>query len=197
EEEKMTDTIWGTSVAQIQGVDKTATQSLIDVQPITNKLNSYSDYVNWCHDFICEMVGMFVYPSGWKTGMYKYTYGRRFIIESPDALLKRYNEARSAGAPSSILDNLLETVIIASHQGNSFFANIELKKSRLEPYKHYDLQTVNNIFGVEEAQKKVLFSYWWNTLTDVERTGLTDEQLNDKFKIYTDEYTVSSSDEVS
>jgi len=39
-----------------------------------------------------------------------------------------------------------------------------LLKAKVEPYIHLSIEQVNTIFGNVEAQRKVLFEDWWNTL---------------------------------
>ncbi len=43
---------------------------------------------------------------------------------------------------------------------------VNLVKSEVEPYIHYAVEEVREVFGNREAQRKMRFNDWWNTLDD-------------------------------
>jgi hypothetical protein len=89
------------------------------------------------------------------------SYGRRYIIESPDTILKRYEEARKAGDNSVILDRLFEEFLTAKYSNDPVWLRVELTKFRVQPYPHQSLEQVNTIFGRLEASKVVIFTDFW------------------------------------
>ena len=65
-----------------------------------------------------------------------------------------------------VLDKLFSEYLGAKYRNNPIDLQINLLKARIEPYLHLPLTKVSLIFGNEEAQKKVLFQKWWNSLKD-------------------------------
>lgn len=188
-ERSMVDTFWGTTNATIEGIEKTATQTNVDVQPITNVLDTIATTVEWVHNFFGNMVANFVYPTKTKEEkVFHISYGRRFIIESPDVVLQRYQEALSAGCPSTVLDKMLEEWIVSKYKTDPYMQEFLLKKFTLEPYPHWDINTVFTIFGAKEALTKAAFESFWRLKADPK---LTVDQLQEQLNTYTNEYISS------
>jgi hypothetical protein len=185
-ERSMLDTFWGTTNATIEGVEKTATQTNVDVQPITNVLDTIATTVEWVHNFFGNLVANFVYPTKNKDEkVFHISYGRRFIIESPDVVLQRYQEALKSSCPATVLDKMLEEWIVSKYKNDPYMQEFLLKKFTLEPYPHWDIQTVNTIFGVVEALTKAAFEEFWKQKADPK---LTIDKLQEQLNKYTDEY---------
>ena len=55
-------------------------------------------------------------------------------------------------------------------RNNPIDLQINLLKMRIEPYLHLPLQTVLSIFGNEEAQRKVLYQKWWQSVVDYSKS---------------------------
>lgn len=177
-EMKMNDTHWGTHVEKSN--NETATGRWIDVQPVINKLNKYSDAAEYAEGKITEFVANYVDPSKKKeTPVSLIVYGRRYIIESPDVLLKNYNEQRAKGAPTVVLDKLFEEFITSKYMNDPEWLRTELVKAKVEPYMHLSITDVNTIFGNKEAQKKVFFSEWWGSY---ELTGISEDKAKKDFE---------------
>lgn len=162
----MKDTIWGTHLYSSQNKSlqetETATGRYIDVQPIINNLNTYADTVEYMDNTLCNWILNFVDPVKSKSEIiYNKTYGRRYIIESPDVILLRYQEAKKTSDSSTILDKLLEEFILAKYKNDQLMQNVMIKKKNIEPYVHMTLDQVNTAFGPEEAYVKELFNKFW------------------------------------
>ena len=125
------------------------------------KLDVFTDNVEWIHNKLAHMV------ENWINGQPKekydchVSYGRRFIIESPDAILERYNKARTDGANNTNLDKLLDEYILSNYRNNPEMIEDMQKKRQVEPYVHQSIDQVSAIFGGQEAFKKVLFPKFW------------------------------------
>lgn len=164
----MKDTIWGTNLHATEKQQnlqetETATGRYIDVQPIINTLNIFSDEVEYVDNTLCNWLLNYIDPIKNKSEiLYFKTYGRRFIIENPDVILKRYQEAKKTSDSNVILDKLLEEYIMSKYKNDQIMQNLMLKKKELEPYVHMSLDQVNTSFGPQEAYKKELFNKWWN-----------------------------------
>jgi len=160
-------THWGTQTEE--GSNDTATGKFIDQQPRINKLTKYSEaaeYVTWK---IVEYLANFWLPAKPKDEPVSHvSLGKRFIIESPDALLKKYEESKTSGAPFVVLDRMLNEFITAKYKGDPSWLRKELLKAELEPYLHMSIIDVNSIFGSKEARKKAFFVDWWESLDSLD-----------------------------
>ena len=163
----MKDTIWGTHITGSQNKNlqetETATGRYIDVQPIINTLNVYADTVEYIDNTICNWILNFYDPvKNKKEDIYVKTYGRRYIIENPDVILTKYQEAKKTSDSNTILDKLLEEFILSKYKNDAMMQNVMLKKKDIEPYVHMSFDQVNLAFGPEEAYQKELFKMFWS-----------------------------------
>lgn len=155
------DTHWGTHVEPDKN-NQTATGRFIDIQPVNNKLNKYADMAEWVDWRITEWVGnVIVITKPKNENIALIVYGRRFILDSPDTLLERYNKSRIDGDNAVILDRLFDEYITAKYKSDPEWLYMENLKAKLEPYLHLTPTEVNTLFGPEEAFKKVWFQKWF------------------------------------
>lgn len=176
------DTIWGTDKThKSEFNNETATGRYIDIQPITNKLNSYSDTVEYVYNTFANWTLNFVDQTKVKTeNIYHRSFGRRYIIESPDVLLEKYGKAKENGDNNTILDKLMEELILSKYKSDPYMQSLMLKKMEVEPYIHLAVKDVNEMFGRIEANKKVLFPKFWQQC-DKDKTS---EQLESEWMEY-------------
>ena len=160
DEIKMEDTIWGTHKVR-EGGNETATGKFIDVQPVINKLNHYADNVEWCINQLIDWCILWMNGGAEVDGNYKITLGRSYIIESPDTILERYEDARVKGSNFTVLDKLLKEYIMSKYKNNPIVLAEEMKKAALEPYVHLSFKEVYEIYGNIEAQRKNAFGEFW------------------------------------
>lgn len=168
-EEQIYKSHWGTSYGMdnVQGM-KTATEVTFDKQPLENQLNKYADYAEYVEWKLSEWILNLLDTTKTDKLESKITInlGRRYIIESYDVLLERYEKSVLAEENNVVLDKLFSEYLGAKYRNNPIDLQINLLKARIEPYLHLPLTKVSLIFGIEEAQKKVLFQKWWNSLKD-------------------------------
>jgi len=168
-EEQMYKSHWGTSYGMnnVQGM-KTATEVTFDKQPLENQLNKYADFIEYIEWKLSEWILnlLDVQKTDKFDSKITINLGRRYIIESYDVLLERYEKSVLAEENSVVLDKLFTEYLGAKYRNNPIDLQINLLKARIEPYLHLSLTKVKEIFGNEEAQKKVLFSKWWQSLTN-------------------------------
>lgn len=180
-EEKMYRTHWGTSfgIQNISNVEKTATEIIHNKQPLENQLNKYADFVEYVEWKLSEWILNF-YDTAKRKDESQITInlGRRYIIESYDVLLLRYETAVKAEDNSIILDKLFAEYLGAKYRNNPIDLQISLLKASVEPYLHLSLKSTLEIFGNEEAQRKALFQSWWQTVTDYSKSS---EQLRGEY----------------
>lgn len=182
-EGSMKNTLWGTE-EQTKNTE-TATGRYIDVQPIHNVLNDITDTVEWVHNQIGDWIVNFVVrTSTEEEKLFHISYGRRYLLEDQDTVLKRYEKAKTDGDPTSILDKLLEEWVLTKYKTDPFMQQMMVKKIRIEPYVHWDIKTVSELFGANEAYTKVLFNDWWKVDADPKDPF---ETLNAQFKTKTND----------
>jgi hypothetical protein len=172
-EEKMYKSHWGTSFGmKINGnVEKTATEVIFDKQPFENQLNKYADYVEYIEWKLSEWIlNLFDQSKDKQKSLITINLGRRYIIESYDVLLDRYELAVKAQCNSVILDKIFEEFLYSKFRNNPIDLQISLAKAKVEPYLHYTIDNTLLIFGNEEAQRKMLFNKFWQTVTQFSNT---------------------------
>jgi len=159
-------THWGTMYGmQTDKRQKTATEVIADKQPLENQLNKYADYCEYMEWKISEWMLNFYDPAKPKNeSKITINLGRRYIIESYDVLLERYEKSVAANTNTTILDKQFVEYLGAKYRNNPIDLQANLVKAIIEPYLHLDLQNVLAIFGNEEAQRKVLFQKFWQTV---------------------------------
>lgn len=164
-------TMWGTqTMKQGDKTNETATGRYLDIQPLINKLHVFSDSAEEVENMLAQYVIKLVDHLGSdKDKIYVKTYGRRFIIESPDVLLEKYNKARESGTPITVLDKMLEEIISSKYKNDMNMRSKMHKKALVEPFVHYSIKEIFDIFGAEKAEKKTMFSYWWEKIADHNR----------------------------
>lgn len=172
-EEKMYKTHWGTSfgIRTNNNVEKTATEILFDKQPFENQLNKYADYAEYIEWKLSEWIlNLFDVQKDKNESAITINLGRRYIIESYDVLLTRYELAIKSQCNTVILDKLFEEYLWSKFRNNPIDLQISLAKAKCEPYIHNTIDTVNLIFGNEEAQRKILFQKYWLSVTQYSDT---------------------------
>jgi len=120
-EENIYKTHWGTfyGVSKNTGSIKTATEVMFDKQPMENKLNMYADFVEYIEWKISEWILNFYDTTKDKNeSRITINLGRRYIIESYDTLLERYENAVKLQDNSVVLDKLFAEYLGAKYRNN-------------------------------------------------------------------------------
>ena len=159
-------TMYGMQLDNARG-KKTATEIIADKQPLENQLNKYADFCEYIEWKLSEWLLNFYDPVKKKDeSKITINLGRRYIIESYDVLLERYEKSVQAQENNTVLDKLFVEYLGAKYRNNPIDLQANLVKSQVEPYLHLQLKDVIDIFGKEEAQRKVLFQKFWQTVTN-------------------------------
>jgi hypothetical protein len=168
-EEKIYKSHWGTSfgIRTNNNVEKTATEILFDKQPFENQLNKYADFAEHIEWKLSEWI-LNLYDTGKdkSESMITINLGRRYIIESYDVLLERYEMAVKSSCNSIILDKIFEEYLWSKFRNNPIDLQVSLAKAKCEPYLHSTVAQVLEVFGNEEAQRKILFQKYWIGVTN-------------------------------
>jgi len=189
------ETHWGTLFGAREEIvkSKTATEIRFSQQPMEQKLNEYADVAEWIEKQLSEWVLNF-YDSSKSREESKIMihYGRRYIMESPDAILIRYDEARKEQQNNVVLDRLFREYLTAKYRNNPTDLKINIKKSDVEPYIHMSTDDIITVFGVEEAQRKSLFEKWWKTLDEKQKEDKDSSVLESEFNTWFDQNKIAN-----
>lgn len=144
--------------------NETATGRWIDVQPVNNRLSKYSKSAQLVHNKLAYIFGKFYFPETFVKS--DITYGQRYLIETPDQIWEKYIKAKEKNAPVSTLDLLLTQYIESEFKDNEVMFNYEIRKIKLEPFIHWDIEIVRSSINIsnEDKAKKEYFNEWINTL---------------------------------
>lgn len=165
---EMFETTWGTR--ETEAKDQTAMSVIINTQPMTTKLNHISEIAESQERAFTEMLANFHLEKDKDERIAIIAYGRNYIIQPPEYLLEQYQKSSEAKDPITVLDRKLREYITSKYKNDPETLRIELLKKQLEPYVHFDVELVQTIYGQKEAQKKGLFTDWWESLKESDKT---------------------------
>jgi hypothetical protein len=172
---------WGTT--QEKGKGETATGRYIDTQPVHNRLDKYSKSAEMSHTALVTFIAEFHFPETFERAIIQ--YGRRYLIETPDQIWDKYLKAKKDNAPVSTLDLLLSQFLESEFRENKTMFIVEQKKSKLEPFVHWDVVTVQQLNVSEgDYKKKLYFSDWIQTKTSKEIFDTSIEDLDKDFETF-------------
>lgn len=175
---------WGTTIERQDR--ETATGRFIDAQPIINRLNRFSDVFERIHKELLELYTEFYYPTA-NIGVFV-SYGRRYLIETPDQIWKKYTETLKSGADDSTKDLQLRQFYEAEFQSDEIMRQYFLKLIEVEPLVHYSVIQVMDMELSEDIKNmKLAFTSWKHTKTIGEIIDSSREDLIEQLKQFTDE----------
>lgn len=182
-EESIYKTHWGTNYGmQSVAGQKTATEVTFDKQPLENQLNKYADYAEFVEWKLSEWIlNLYDTSKSKEESAITINLGRRYIIDNYDTLLDRYEKSVAAEENSVVLDKLFLEYLGAKYRNNPIDLQANLLKARIEPYLHMTFSKVKDIFGNDEAQRKILFQKWWSETNTFNKTS---EQLTSEFNTW-------------
>ncbi len=179
---------WGTTISRRTSSTKatdvktsaneTATGRILDAQPMNNRLNKYSVSIETSQTALANLFGEYYFPETFEGAIIQ--KGRRYLIETPDQIWEKYLKSKKDNAPVSTLDLLLTQFLESEFRENEQLFIYETKKTKLEPFVHWDVVTVQKL-NVEEIdyKKKLYFSDWIQTkeVNEVIKTSLEKLEL--------------------
>jgi hypothetical protein len=192
-EKKMSFTIWGTnSKAQTSGMsidaggtNKTATEVVNDIKPESDRLEPISKMAEKRHKFILDPVVRLNLnlPSYQGSSV---NYGRRYMIESPDEIWDKYENARTKGAAASVLDDLLNEYYESKYASDPIKLAIQTKLMKVEPFVHLTASNVEALQNVtaEDKTAKSYFTEWLSGQSDAIILIYTEQMLRDSLKAF-------------
>jgi hypothetical protein len=154
-------TTWGTSYQRDQ---ETATATWIDAQPVNERLSKFSESFEDMEQKMTELVALFYIGSANDISI---NWGKRFMIESPDAIWLKYTTARASGAPRTALDYLLNQFYQSEYANDAESLVTTIKRIKLEPFIHLSELEVKAL-GItgRDLTAKLYFDEWIKNLED-------------------------------
>ncbi len=189
-ENAMAVTLWGTqSRLKSQGMStdgsspRTATEIMDEIKPQADRLISVSEMAEHRHKFILDaVVRLQVSPNYVGSSV---SYGRRYILESPDAIWLKYSDARAKGAPQNVLDTLLNEYLDANYQSDPVGLAVAKKLMYVEPFVHISATQLKALSPAPEDYKaKLYFSDWLATMNEGGILSMSVEELKKSLSEY-------------
>ncbi len=172
-EQKVNQTIWGSKVtsklkkgmglSSAPNGTSTATEVMDNRQPEIERLHAICDAAQARDKFILDHIIQieFKQPNYVQKGGCSKTYGRRFLIEEPDALLERYTNGRKEGLSPVILYGMYEQYIESKYQSDNVSLSMHKKLMKVEPFMHNTLSELKlNGATPEEIRRKQYYGEW-------------------------------------
>jgi hypothetical protein len=154
-------TTWGTSYQRDQ---ETATASYIDAQPVNERLSKFSESFEDMEQKMTELVALFYISSANDISI---NWGKRFMIESPDAIWAKYIDAKTKGAPKTALDYLLNQFYQSEYANDAESLVTSIKRIKLEPFIHLtEKECKDNGITGKDLTAKLYFNEWIKNLED-------------------------------
>ena len=182
-ENAMAVTLWGTqSRLKSQGMAtdgntaRTATEIMDEIKPQADRLIPVSEMAEQRHKFILDAVIRLQVAMGYKGA--SVSYGRRYLLESPDAIWQKYSDARSKGAPQNVLDSLLNEYFDANYQSDPVGLAVAKKLMYVEPFVHMTAMQLKGLSpDPADYKAKLYFSDWIATLNEGAILSMTVDEL--------------------
>lgn len=191
-ETAMHHTVWGVKsaittsgmAASGDGV-KTATEVVDDMKPQADRLAVVSEMAEKRHKFILDAV----IRVNLSLPSYKgasVNYGRRYLLEAPDAIWAKYKDARTSGAPQNVLDTLLNEYYDANYQSDPIGLSVAKKLMYVEPFVHYTAQQLQGLGASDEDYKaKLYYGEWLSQVSEAMLIGMDIEELKSNLYSFT------------
>jgi hypothetical protein len=190
-EELMNVTLWGSqSKVKTQGMEnnkdtqRTATEVMDEVKPEEDRLKVISEMAEKRHKFILDaVVRLNLSPSYIGSTV---NYGRRYMIDKPDALWDKYIRAVKDGASVTVLDSMLKQYYEAEFSGDALELEKHQKLMLVEPFLHYTPDQIDASTSVtaEDKSAKRYYGEWSKTLNAAMVLSMSVELLKEQLATY-------------
>jgi len=176
---------WGTHQSE-DSTHETATGRFIDVQPVNDKLSKISDAAEWMEMWITDMMGKFYYPETY--GGAEINLGRRYLIETPDAISKKLQDAIGKKMSYSYLKNMYFQWVDSEYSGDEMMRLKLTLEFKLDPAPFMSINEAKDAFiSTRDYQRKLYYGEWLETLPDNWFIMYKFEALKAQFDTWVDE----------
>lgn len=183
--------IWGTTYEQ-GGKRETATGRWIDAAPVRDRLRDISDTFSKLHKFLLDCYGKVLLNNP------KYesfvSYGDRYILENPDDLLKKYQEATNYKISELVIMDLRNQYFEAEYQNDPLELMKFKKLSKIEPFPTMTVDQVLSLEWIsdEDKKKKAFYSEWVASLKNEQVVLYNEERLRKSFDSYINKIIINN-----
>lgn len=203
-ENAMCVTLWGTqSRLKTQGTSisptgdaRTATEVMDDLKPQADRLVPVSEMAEARHKFILDSIIRVQLLPGYKGC--SVNYGRRYLLESPDAIWLKYSDARTKGAPQNVLDTLLNEYFDANYQSDPMGLAVAKKLMYVEPFVHMTAAQLKALTpDPADYKAKLYFSEWLATVSEGAILAMSVDELKALLAEYANKKTIPEAQPVA
>lgn len=160
----------------------TATGRWTDTQPVNNKLNKYTASAQLIHNAIADLFGTFYFSLTFIKSMI--VYGRRYLIETPDQLMKRYTELGNLTDNSLVMDITCDQYLESEFKDNDQLYVYNKKIMSLDPFPHFNIADIKDFAPVSDLKKKLYVIDFKNTMSEMEVIKMDQAELIKKYEQY-------------
>ncbi len=181
--EEMFRSMWGTTY-EVGGKRETATGRFLDAQPVNDRLGDMSYTFAKMHKFLLDCYGIVILQKpNYESSV---TYGRRYILEGADDILKKYQEVSRDPVSDLTKMDLQLRYIEAEYQDDPIELLKRKKIMKIEPFPTLSCEKVMEMQFLpdNEKLKKIYFGEWSNSLRDEQVIFLDENELKRLLNIY-------------
>lgn len=148
-----------------QSTTETATKTLMDTLPKQMVLNNLADWAEGIETWIANRDAEYRFQES-EPSVY-ITYGRDYILNTPEQILEVYHAMKKNGDPVSTLNEMMVKYIKSLYKGSPQKQAVELKKYNVEPFPHMSIKDVEASSYVSDLDKKRARYYveWAKTIS--------------------------------
>jgi len=174
-------TLWGSKMNKDVN-NETATAAFLNIQPVNDRLNMFSDAFEDMEKKMTDLIGIFYLKTYEGSSI---SYGRRYLVESPEAIWNKYEKARGEGVNKIALDYLLLQFYQSEYSNDIESLAIVQKGIKLEPFVHKTDEELIALPVMDEDKKaKIYFNEWFKTVDTMDILTKEISKLQEMFNIY-------------
>jgi hypothetical protein len=146
----------------------TATEVNSNEAPKQTRLNFIADWAEKTETLISNFIGSYYFPNKFKQA--SISYGRDYILKTPEELMAAYQTLVTKGAPDFSKDEALEKYYQAKYQNNPVQLQKFLKMLNVEPFPHDAVSSIegSQVIPFEDKLAKRYCGEWMDTVPEID-----------------------------
>jgi len=180
---EMFQTLWGTTYETSKSRE-TATARYIDAQPVEDKLLDVSATFEYLNKFLLDV--MIQIATGNRDYRSSVTYGNRYVLETADNLLEKYQKSSTMPVSAVVVYDLKNRYIEAEYQNDEVELAKMKKLMRIEPFPTLKISEVMASTYIDDAEKlkKLYFDEFVATLRGNQVVLWSEKKLLEEFNTF-------------
>jgi len=130
---------------------QTATEIVLNLKPLEDKISSVLDNIEAIEVFITDCIGRSMYPKEYKGC--EVFYGRRLNVRDENLILKEIEESKRSGMPVSHIRTLLQELIATRNRNSRSDMERGFMLLDLEPMAVFSLDEVQKSENIDRSTK--------------------------------------------